>query len=78
MIIQQKILVIEKVNKEYNFEGRQGVSLAVRCLIDTDVFRLKTTKDVLDLVEEGKPYTATIKLSTTKEEPRFELVSVGK
>jgi len=78
MTINTKVLVIEKIQKDYNFEGRTGTTLAVRCLIGTDVFRFKTSKEVLEQLEDGKTYTVALDISTVKEEPRFVVLSVVK
>jgi len=78
MITSQKIIVIEKIEKPYDFQGKQGVSLAVRALVGIDVFRFKTTKAVLDTLEIEKPYTAEINIRTIKEDPVLEVVSAKK
>jgi len=76
MIITQKVLIVEKIKKDYSFEGKSGTSLAIRCLIGTDVFRLKTTADILDKIENGNTYNVDMSIRTVKEQPILELVAV--
>jgi len=78
MTISTKALIVEKISKDYNFDGKVGRALAIRSLIGTDVFRLKVPQNILDQVEEGKVYTLTVNIRTVKEEPRFEVLDVGK
>jgi len=78
MITSQKVIIIEKIEKPYDFDGNVGVSVAVRALIGTDVLRLKTKKDVLDQVEIEKSYQGEIQIRSVKETPVFELLSVKK
>jgi len=78
MITSQKLIIIEKIEKPYDFDGRTGVSTAVRALVGIDVFRLKTTKEVLQTVDLEKTYTGEISIKSVKEMPVFELLSAKK
>jgi len=78
MIINKKCLVIEVIEKPYDFQGRQGTTRAVRVLIETDIFRLKATQETLALLEAGKEANIEFAIRTVKEEPVFELLSVVK
>lgn len=78
MITSQKIVVVEKIEKDYDFNGNKGTSRAVRVLIGIDVFRLKVTPEVLNSVELEKTYTADVQIRSVKEMPVFELLSVKK
>jgi len=78
MIVTKKALVIEKIEKPYDFNGRQGITRAVRVLVETDIFRCKVTEEVLPLLELGKEAVIDMSIRTVKEEPLFEIVSVNK
>jgi len=78
MIIYEKGLAVEKINKAYDLDGKSGVSLKLRILVGTDIFNCKTTQAVLDLAEEGKEYPMTIQVRTRKEDPIFEVLSLTK
>jgi len=78
MILSQNVLVIEKISKAYDFEGRQGVTRAVRVLLGTDIFRLKATEEILNQLEEKKEYAIDLQIRTVKEDPILEIVGVKK
>lgn len=78
MILSKKALIIEKISKAYDFEGRQGVSRKVRVLIETDIFRLNATEELLNQLENGKEFQIEFAVRTVKEDPIFELLSVDK
>jgi len=78
MIVSKKVLVIEKIEKPYDFQGRTGTTRAARLLVETDIFRCKTTEECLAQLEPGKEYLVDISIRTVKEEPIFELVAVNK
>jgi len=78
MTTNQKLIVIEKIEKSYDFDGRKGVSLAVRCLVGINVFRLKISKELLDTIEVEKTYMGDIEIRSMKEDPILTLVAVKK
>ncbi len=78
MITKQTALVVEKINKAYNFEGKSGTSLKLRVLVGADIFSCKTTEDIINSVEEGKYYVVSFDIRSRQEIPQLTISAVEK
>lgn len=78
MITKQNGLVVEKINKAYDFEGKSGVSKKVRILVATDIFKCPVSDEQLATLEEGKAYFFTFDVRTRVEVPYVTIVSIEK
>lgn len=78
MIINQKVIILETKERDYEFNGTKGTSYKVRLLCGVDIFSCKTTKEILSILEPEKTYQAEISIRSVKEEPIFELISAKK
>ncbi len=78
MITKQSGLVVEKINKAYDFEGKSGISKKVRILVATDIFKCPVTDEQLAMLEDGKSYLFTFDVKTRVEVPYVTIISVEK
>jgi len=78
--IEKDATLLSADSKEYNIEGNSGVSHKARFLIDSEIYALRATEDLVEALKacikdgrtEGK---VTIAFTSQKENLKAELVS---
>jgi len=82
MLIDKKIKVVEKSSRQYEYQGKSGISYKVRALVDdTDIFEFKFNKDsqaVFESIPDKGAIDVTLQITAPKEVLRCDIVAVKK